>query len=63
MNIALFGSELNNVTIFGQSSSVMIVAALYAYPDAQDLFSEAIISSYPDKRKEIKYGRIIQLVY
>jgi para-nitrobenzyl esterase len=44
-NIAAFGGDPNNVTIFGQSGGGLKVAALIASPLAKGLFHRAIIQS------------------
>jgi len=44
-NIAHFGGDPNNVTIFGQSGGGAKVATLLAMPSAKDLFHKAIMES------------------
>jgi para-nitrobenzyl esterase len=44
-NIASFGGDAHNVTIFGESAGGMSVAALLAAPAAQGLFHKAIAQS------------------
>jgi para-nitrobenzyl esterase len=44
-NIAAFGGDPGNVTIFGESAGGMSVAALMTLPRAQGLFHKAIIES------------------
>ncbi len=44
-NIAAFGGDADNVTIFGQSGGASKVAVLMAMPQAQGLFHKAIIQS------------------
>jgi para-nitrobenzyl esterase len=44
-NIAAFGGDPNNITIFGESSGGMSVAALMAMPRAAGLFRRAIAQS------------------
>ena len=44
-NIAAFGGDAGNVTIFGQSGGASKVAVLMAMPAAQGLFHKAIIQS------------------
>lgn len=54
-NIAAFGGEAGNVTLFGESAGARSVMALMASPLAQGLFQKAIIqSSYtlPDTPRE-----------
>ena len=46
-NIARFGGDPNNVTIFGQSGGGMKVTTLLAMPAAQGLFHRAIAQSGP----------------
>src|SRR5439155_6411956 len=44
-NIANFGGDPNNVTIFGQSGGAGKVSTLMAMPSAKGLFHKAIIQS------------------
>ena len=44
-NIAAFGGNPDNVTIFGQSSGGLLVRALLVSPHAKDLFHKAIVQS------------------
>ena len=44
-NIATFGGDPDNVTIFGESAGAHAVATLLAVPDAKGLFSQAIAES------------------
>lgn len=44
-NIAAFGGNANNVTLFGQSAGGMAVCTLLAVPEARGLFHKAIIQS------------------
>ena len=44
-NIAVFGGDSANVTIFGESAGAMSVGALLAMPSAKGLFSKAILQS------------------
>ena len=46
-NIAAFGGDPGNVTIFGQSGGGMKVTTLMAMPAAQGLFHKAIVQSGP----------------
>jgi para-nitrobenzyl esterase len=46
-NIAQFGGDPNQVTIFGQSGGGRKVATLMAMPDAKGLFQRAIIEAAP----------------
>src|SRR6202041_772862 len=44
-NIASFGGDPDNVTVFGESAGAHAVAALLAAPDAKGLFAQAISES------------------
>ena len=46
-NIASFGGDAKNVTIFGESAGAMSVCALLASPTANGLFHKAIVQSGP----------------
>jgi para-nitrobenzyl esterase len=46
-NIAAFGGDPNNVTIFGESGGGMKVTVLMAMPSAKGLFHKAIVQSGP----------------
>jgi para-nitrobenzyl esterase len=46
-NIATFGGDPANVTIFGESAGAMSISALLGIPKAQGLFHRAIIESGP----------------
>src|SRR6202049_1384594 len=63
-NIATFGGELGNVTIFGQSGGGGKVIALMAMPAAKGLFHRAIVQSGPFlKSLSPDYsGRLAELV-
>ena len=44
-NIAVFGGDPDNVTIFGESAGAHAVATLLAVPEAKGLFARAISES------------------
>lgn len=49
-NIAAFGGDPGNVTIFGQSGGAGKVSALMAMPSAKGLFHRAVIESRPGEK-------------
>ena len=53
-NIASFGGDPNNVTIFGESGGAQKVATLLAMPAAKGLFHKAIVQSGPRMRNTTK---------
>ena len=44
-NIAKFGGDPNNITVFGQSSGSALISLLMTMPEAQGLFQRAILQS------------------
>lgn len=44
-NIAAFGGDSNNITLFGESAGAMSIAALLAVPRCRGLFHRAIVQS------------------
>jgi para-nitrobenzyl esterase len=59
-NIAAFGGDPDNVTIFGQSAGGMAVGALLASPLAAGLFHRAIIQSgNVDTFMPVEYGPLV----
>jgi para-nitrobenzyl esterase len=53
-NIAEFGGDPDNVTLFGQSGGASYIATLYAMPSAQGLFHKVIMESFSSG---LKMGR------
>jgi len=53
-NIAAFGGDPSNVTIFGQSGGGAKVSALMAMPSAHGLFHKAIVQSGPGLRGQTR---------
>ncbi len=63
-NVASFGGDPDNVTIFGESGGGAKVSALMAMPAAQGLFHKAIIQSGPGmfmfpKDRSTRYARAV----
>ncbi len=46
-NVASFGGDPDNVTVFGESAGGMSVATLFTVPEARSLFRRAIVQSGP----------------
>ena len=44
-NIAAFGGDAENITLFGQSAGAACIMALMSIPEAQPLFAKAIVQS------------------
>jgi len=56
-NIAEFGGDAENVTVFGESGGGQKVSALFAMPVAQGLFKRGILQSNADVRsQELKHS-------
>jgi para-nitrobenzyl esterase len=51
-NIAEFGGDAANITVFGESGGGQKISALLAMPVAQGLFKRAILQSYADVRSQ-----------
>ncbi|UOE94530.1 carboxylesterase/lipase family protein [Alkalihalobacillus sp. LMS39] len=44
-NVAMFGGDPSNVTVFGESAGAMSIGVLLAFPSAKGLFHKAILQS------------------
>ena len=56
-NIAVFGGDPDNVTIFGESAGAHAVATLLAVPQAKGLFARAISESSGERYGPFRRSR------